>query len=122
MKKLYCIACPLGCELEIDVSKDPMVIHGNKCPRGEDFAIAETLNPTRVLTTTVRTVFPDVPVISVRTAGEIPRDLLLPAMQALNDVLVDRVLSCGDVVVEDLLGTGVPVVITGSILEQLGSR
>jgi len=99
-----------------------MVVEGNKCEKGKDFAIAETTNPTRTLTTTVRTNFPGVPVISVRTDGEIPKGKLFDAMKQLNDVVVETELGCGDVVYENIAGTGVNVIITSSVLMNIGAE
>jgi len=99
-----------------------MVIEGNKCDRGIEFAKHEMSNPLRTLTTTVRTKFPGIPVISVRTAGEIPRNALMDAMNELSEVVVEEELSCGDTVLEDVAGTGVSVIITSSALMKIGAE
>jgi len=122
MKKLYCIDCPVGCELELIGSGKNMVVEGNKCIKGKEFAIIETTNPMRVLTTTVRTNFPDVPVIPVRTDGEIPKGMLMNAMLELSSVVVEEELGCGDVIIHNLLGTGVSVIITGGALQSIGAE
>jgi len=102
-----------GASIEVD---------GNKCDKGLDFAIAETSNPTRTLTTTVRTKIVGVPVISVRTNGEIPKDKIPDAMRELNDIVIDKEIDCGDVLIENVAETGVQVIITSSILMQLGAE
>jgi len=122
MKKMYCITCPAGCQLTVIGSGFDMVVEGNKCERGREFAEHEMSNPTRTLTTTVRTKFPGVPVISVRTNGEIPRDKLMIAMHELSEVVVEEELGCGDTVVEDIAKTGVAVIVTSSALMQLGEE
>ena len=99
-----------------------MIVEGNKCPKGHDFAVAEMSNPTRTLTTTVRTNFPDVPVISVRTHGEIPKDMLLKAMHQLNEVIIEEELGPGDTVLENVAGTGVQVIVTSAALLKLGAE
>jgi len=99
-----------------------MVIEGNKCEKGREFAKHEMSNPTRTLTTTVRTKFPGVPVISVRTDGEIPRDKLMEAMKELSSVVVETELGCGDTVVEDIAKTGVKVIVTSFALMKLGAE
>jgi len=122
MKKLYCITCPSGCQLTVIGSGFDMVIEGYKCSKGKDFAEAEMKNPTRTLTTTVRTKFPGVPVISVRTDGEIPKDKLMDAMQELSEVIIEEELNCGDTVLENVVKTGVRVIITSSALMKLGAE
>ena len=99
-----------------------MIVEGNKCRRGIDFAEAEMTNPTRTLTTTVRTKFPGVPVISVRTDGEIPKDKIMDAMHELSEVVISTELGCGDTVLENVADTGVRVIVTSFALMQLGAE
>jgi CxxC motif-containing protein len=99
-----------------------MVIEGNKCEKGREFAKHEMSNPSRTLTTTVRTKFPGVPVISVRTDGEIPRDKLMDAMKELSGVVVETELGCGDTVMENIVNTGVKVIVTSFALMKLGAE
>jgi len=122
MRKLYCITCPSGCDLTIIGTGMDMVVEGNKCERGYDFAKHEMTNPTRTLTTTVRTKFPGVPVLSVRTDGEIPKDKLMVAMHELSEVVIEEELGCGDTVLEDIAKTGVRVIVTSAALMQLGAE
>ena len=122
MRRLYCITCPAGCLLTVIGSGFDMVIEGNKCEKGREFAKHEMSNPSRTLTTTVRTKFPGVPVISVRTDGEIPRDKLMDAMKELSGVVVETELGCGDTVLEDVAKTGVNVIVTSFALMKLGAE
>ena len=122
MKKLYCITCPSGCQLTVSGSGADMTVEGNKCRRGLEFAEAEMTNPTRTLTSTVRTKFPGVPVISVRTDGEIPKNKIMDAMHELSEVVVSTELGCGDTVLENVADTGVRVIVTSFALMQLGAE
>jgi len=90
-------------------------VDGNACKRGVDFATTELTNPTRSLTTTVRTTFPEMPVLPVRTDGEIPKGMIMEAMRILKGVVVNKELDCGDTVLEDIAGCGVRVIATGEI-------
>ena len=118
MKELHCITCPTGCLMEVMINGDDISVKGNGCKRGIEFAVAEMTNPTRSLTTTVRTSFPDIPVIPVRTASEIPKDKISEAMQALNAIVVTRALKCGDTVLENVAGCGVRVIATDDMLRR----
>jgi len=122
VKTLYCITCPIGCKLTIAGSGYDIVVDGNKCEKGQEFAEVEMTNPTRTLTTTVRTRFPGVPVLSVRTDGEIPKNKLMEAMRELSQVVIEEELGCGDTVLEDVADTGVSVIVTSSALMQLGAE
>ena len=118
MKELYCITCPTGCLLKVGEDEGQITVEGNGCNRGVDFAIMEMTNPTRSLTTTVRTTFPGVPVLPVRTDGEIPKGKIMEAMSILSKVVVSSVIDCGDTVIDNLLDTGVRVIATGDALAR----
>jgi len=108
--------------LTVSGSEAGIIVEGNKCRRGIEFAEAEISNPTRTLTTTVRTKFPGVPVISVRTDGEIPKDKIMDAMHELSEVVISTELGCGDTVLENVADTGVSVIVTSFALMQLGAE
>jgi len=93
-------------------------IEGNGCEKGRDHAMTEMENPTRTLTTTVRTTLPGVPVLPVRTNGEIPKRMMMEAMAVLGSVVVSSELDCGDTVIDDLLGTGVSVIASSDVLQR----
>jgi CxxC motif-containing protein len=125
MKTILCIVCPNGCRLHAEKSAEgyaaeDYAISGNKCQRGIDFAVAEITNPTRTLTTTVRTSFPGVPVLPVRTAGEIPKGKIREAMDCINAITVSRPLGIGEIVAENILGLGVDVIVTSGVLKEAG--
>ena len=119
MKIIPCIVCPNGCRLNVEKASETegYAISGNKCKRGIDFAIAEITNPMRTLTTTVRTSFPGVPVLPVRTAGEIPKGKIREAMNCINAITVSRPLGIGETVAENILGLGIDVIVTNDILK-----
>lgn len=53
MKEIVCIVCPNGCSLSCQAENGAIVVTGNRCPRGRDYAITELTNPMRTLTTSV---------------------------------------------------------------------
>ena len=122
MKELYCITCPAGCRLTVTGEKNAITVEGNGCKRGVEFALAEMTNPTRSLTTTVRTTFSGVPVLPVRTDGEIPKGKIMEAMMVLRGVVISSELDCGDTVMEDLIGSGVRVIATSDALMRLNKQ
>ncbi len=112
MKEFVCIVCPNSCKLTID---DNGNVSGNKCKRGEKFARDEMTCPMRSVCTTVATVFEDVPVVSVRTNGEIPKEKMFDLMELLNKVVVKERLTRGSVVVQNVLDTGVDIITTSDM-------
>lgn len=115
MKALICILCPNGCALSIAEDQSELVVTGQKCKRGKEFAIAEATNPTRTLCSTVKTSFPEMPVLPVRSASAIPKDRIFDVMAEINRVVVTKALCCGTPVITDVLGLGIDIITTATI-------
>lgn len=112
-REILCIVCPNGCRLTVT---EDMTVSGNLCPKGYDFAINEVKNPTRSLTTTVKTAYQSVPVLPVRTSGEIRKSMIGDAMKTLGHIVIDRPVQCGDIILEDILGSGIDIIATSDLL------
>jgi CxxC motif-containing protein len=116
--ELLCITCPNGCRLSIAGTAENFTVSGNQCKRGLDFARAEITRPMRTLTTTVRTSFPGIPVLPVRTSGEIPKGKVRDIMKLINTFTVNQPLGIGDAVIENALGLGVNIIVTSNQLRE----
>jgi len=122
MKNLICIRCPRGCQLEIDEPvTDPMVVRGNACRLGLDFARDELTDPRRFLCTTVKVNHGTVPLVSVWTPAAIPKDVVLPLAQLLRTMAVEAPIALDQVILADALGTGIPVVASMAVELSLES-
>ncbi|MDA3931237.1 MAG: DUF1667 domain-containing protein [Tenericutes bacterium] len=108
-KEFICIVCPRGCHVSVG---EDMNITGNQCPRGKTYVENEMTAPTRILTTTVRTIFEDQPRISCKTDNPIPKELIFEAMKVINHIVVDREISIGDILIENILNTNVNIIAT----------
>lgn len=117
MTELTCIVCPMGCTLQITEEAGGITVTGNSCPRGAQFGKAELTDPHRSLTTTVHTTMAALPLLPVRTDGEIPKAMVAQAMAELAKLRVDHPVKAGEVVLPDLLGTGVAVIATATMPE-----
>ena len=111
---LTCIRCPRGCQVTVTLEGGEVAaVTGNSCPRGDGYARKEVTNPTRVVTTVVPVDGSDVAaMVSVKTAGDVPKDRVLDVVRALRGVRVTSPVRIGDVVLADVCGTGVDVVAT----------
>ena len=121
MKELTCIVCPNGCRLEVEEKDGEWVVSGNQCKRGEQFAIEEMTHPMRTICSTVRTVFPEAPVLPVRVSVEIPKERIFDVMQEINKVMVREICGTGDPVIKNVLGLGADVIVTSGILKEENS-
>ena len=115
-RELICINCPLGCGLTVTI-KDGEVekIQGNTCPKGEAYGKKEVTNPTRIVTSIVKVTGGVLPVVSVKTASDIPKEKIMDCARVLKEVEVQAPVSIGDVVLEDVCGTGVPMIATKNV-------
>ncbi len=118
MKQLVCIGCPRGCRLTIEKKDGEFIVTGNTCPRGEAFAIGEMTRPKRTICSTVKTSFPDVPVLPVRVSDDIPKDKIFDVMREINAVTLTERIGRGDAVIKNVLGLGVDVIATSDLLKQ----
>lgn len=115
-KELTCIRCPLGCSLQVTLD-DGIVssVTGNSCRLGIDYAEKESVCPTRTVTSTIPISGGDVPMLPVRTAGEIPKSCIMEAMDAIYCLRAMAPVKVGEVLAKDIAGTGVALIATRSI-------
>ncbi len=110
-KSFICINCPLGCPLTVEMEDGKVVsVSGNTCKRGEAYARKETTAPARTVTSTVKVINGERPVVAVRTKGDIPKGMIFECMKAINSAEITAPVHIGDVVIADVCGTGVDVV------------
>lgn len=116
-RELICINCPLGCALTVTLEdKDVVKVTGNTCPRGEAYARKECTNPTRIVTSTVRVKGGHLPVVSVKTASDIPKGKIGECVKALRDICVEAPVHIGDIILENAADTGVNIIATKDVL------
>ena len=113
-KSMICIVCPVGCHVSIDGEKN---VTGNRCKRGEFYAIKEVTNPTRMVTSTVRIESKLLPRVSVKTSDAIDKSRIFDVMKALDDVTLKAPVKIGDIVIPNIFGTGVDIVATRAVHE-----
>lgn len=114
-KNFICINCPLGCPLTVTLDGGKVVsVAGNTCKRGEAYAVKEVTAPARTVTSTVRVVGGERPVVAVRTKTDIPKDKIFDCMKVINAVEVPAPVRIGDVLIGNICGTGVDVVATAN--------
>ena len=75
----------------------------------------ELTDPRRIVTSLVRVQGGGLPVVSVKTASDIPKDKIADCIRALKAIELPAPVRMGDVVLEDVCGTGVDIVATASV-------
>ena len=115
-RKLICINCPLGCSITVTLNEGEVIsVTGNTCPRGEAYGRKECTHPTRIVTSTVRVSGGTLPVVSVKTASDIPKEKMKECVRQLKQLTLTAPVHIGDIVLENAAGTGVPVIATKNV-------
>ena len=119
VRELTCVACPMGCQLTASIDNGVVVsVTGNTCPRGEEYGIKEVTNPTRTVTSIVRVSDGEIPMVSVKTASDIPKEKIFDVMKEIRSAKTVAPVSIGDIIIEDAAGTGVSVVATKNVSKR----
>jgi CxxC motif-containing protein len=104
-KELICIECPTGCKLSVDIDGGKLAaVSGNKCPKGQEYAVSEIEDPRRILTSAVLCEGLDIRMLPVRTDKPIPKARLMEAMEAIKKIRVKSAMKAGEVVASDFFG------------------
>ena len=115
-KKLTCIECPKGCLLSIDVENCRVVrVSGSECPKGDNYAMQEIENPTRILTSAVLAQGLSLKMVPVRTDKPIPKSKIMEAMGEIKKIRLKSPVKAGSVIVENFLGLGVNLLATRTV-------
>lgn len=111
-KNMTCIVCPMGCSLTIQEQDGELLVTGNRCPRGEQYAKQEVTTPMRNISSTVRVHNGILPVVPVKTDREIPKDKIHDIMALINTVEIDAPVQCGQCILPHLFGSSANIVAT----------
>ncbi|MFA9377651.1 MAG: DUF1667 domain-containing protein [Lachnotalea sp.] len=116
VRELICIGCPIGCMINVELEDGTVKgITGYTCPRGEQYARKEVTNPTRLVTSTVRVLNGNYPVVSVKTSSDIPKGKIMECIDELENVTVTAPIHIGDILVANVADTNCDVIATKQI-------
>ncbi|WP_457751275.1 DUF1667 domain-containing protein [Thermococcus sp.] len=108
--RFTCIVCPLGCAVEVEVENGKVVeVKGHTCPRGEEWAIQEVINPKRVVMSVVPVEDGALPTVSIKTAEPVPKEKISELMKFLSELRLKAPVKIGETVAE---WNGVKIVAT----------
>ncbi|MFI3284893.1 MAG: DUF1667 domain-containing protein [Erysipelotrichaceae bacterium] len=114
---LTCIVCPMSCELTVENIKGEMKVVGNRCPRGENYAKQELINPQRTLTSTVKITGSIYPRLAVITSKPIPKDKMLEVMKLINGISVEAPIKVNDVIIENVCNLDVDILASRTMVK-----
>ena len=93
-----CIICPRGCHLKIITDEENafLSVTGNRCQRGEKYAIEEVNHPSRIITTTVKLRGGKINRVPIKTLEAIPLNLVADFIEHVKNVSLFAPVSLGD--------------------------
>jgi CxxC motif-containing protein len=112
-RQMTCIECPVGCSMSVQIDDCRVVsVEGNKCVKGQEYAVRETADPVRILTSSVAACGLALPMVPVRTEKPIPKARMMEAMALIRNTQVRAAVNAGDIIIPDLLGLGTDLIAT----------
>ncbi|MCD6104997.1 MAG: DUF1667 domain-containing protein [Thermosipho sp. (in: Bacteria)] len=113
-RKMTCIVCPLGCELEVTINENGKVVSvtGNTCPQGKEYAIQEVTAPKRVVMSVIHVKNSIFPTVSVKTSKPVLKSKIPEVMKEISDITLDAPVEIGQVIVKNVAGTDADIVST----------
>ena len=109
-RKITCICCPLGCNIEITEKNGQLKIIGEQCKQGKTYAMQEITDPRRTLTTTIKIRGGTRPMLPVRSATDLPKDKIPTCIKYLASLTVTAPIHCGDIICANILDMHVDII------------
>ncbi|MFI3227390.1 MAG: DUF1667 domain-containing protein [Clostridia bacterium] len=117
LKEFTCIICPNGCAIQAQLLENNEIgeISGQMCPRGIEYVKQELLDPKRNIATSIVVENGELPLVSVRLSGAIPKNRIFDVVAEINKQKVCAPTKIGQVVIKNVLDLGADVIITKEI-------
>lgn len=125
-REIICTVCPVGCKIEVTLGNDgELLIKGNRCKRGYQYARDEVVSPKRTLTTTMllklpgtfkKTGFPvnttSEHIIGVKSSKPVLLNRIAGIMEIIRNTVIDHPVIEGEVVIPGIDGTDADIIVT----------
>ena len=119
VREFTCIMCPLGCDLRAEAgqgeNEDEILVTGNTCRKGKEYAVQELTDPQRNIATSVLVFGGELPLASVRLTRAIPKERIFDVMAEIRKQRLTAPVKAGQIVIQDVLGLGSDVIVTKTV-------
>lgn len=93
-------------------------VSGAKCKRGIDYANQEILDPKRNIASSVKVNGGELPLVSVRLTGLIPKNRIFDAIEEIKKLEVDAPVKVGQILINNVFGLRVDLIATKNIAKK----
>ena len=113
-REFICILCPNGCEINVELTKDNTIVNmeGATCKLGDKYVQQELYAPQRNIATSVKVEDGNMPLVSVRLSGTIPKGKIYDVMDEIKKVKLQAPVFIGQVIIKNVLGLERDVIAT----------
>jgi CxxC motif-containing protein len=88
---------------------------GAICKKGEKYAKEEIFSPKRVLTSSIRVLGGELPLVSVKTDRPIPREKIMDVMKVIYKAKRRAPVKAGSILIRNVAGIGVNIIATKEV-------
>ncbi|MDO4938466.1 MAG: FAD-dependent oxidoreductase [Lachnospiraceae bacterium] len=115
-RQIVCIMCPNGCLMDVKHEGNKLIsCEGYSCPRGLEYAGEEISAPRRNFASLVKVNGGELPLVSVRLTGVIPKEKIFEVESEIQKAETDAPVKRGQVIISNVLSLGVDVIATKDI-------
>lgn len=119
VREFTCIMCPLGCDLRAETGQDTekrkILVTGNTCRKGEEYAVQEMTDPQRNIATSILVIGGELPLTSVRLTRAVPKNRIFDVMEEIRRQKLNAPVKAGQVVIKNVLSLGSDVIVTKTV-------
>ena len=102
---ILCIRCPKGCELKLSVNKKDIKVKGNDCCIGVEYAIEETKNPMRIVSSTISILNSNYPRLPVRTKDPVPKNKIKEVIETIKGRTIKAPVKQNQIIIKNIANT-----------------
>jgi len=115
-KEVTCIICPIGCKILVRIDgSEFQVLKGNKCKKGIEYARNESLDPRRMITTSLLVKNGNWPLVSVKSSKPIPKEKVFSVLKEIKKINIKAPVKSGQVIIRNVEDTGIDIISTKTI-------
>ena len=118
-REITCIVCPIGCKILVKFDGEKVdVLGGYKCKKGVEYALDETLDPRRIITSSVLVKNGEWPLVSVKSSKFVPKDKIFDVLEEVKKTTIKAPVKLGDVVIQNVLDTNIDILATKTVKKR----
>lgn len=115
-KTFKCQVCPVGCTLQVYEKNNDLIIEGNKCSRGLEYAKSVYKASPQVLFGRCLLLNASMGRLPVKTTNPVPEEFKNQAMEQIRNTSVKAPIVKGQVIIKNILGLNIDVVSMRKVL------